>query len=195
MKPFLVLYATRDGHTKRIAEHVANALRARGFSTDLVDAARLRSELPLRNYCGAVLAASVHRHKHEPEMTRFVRRHVNELERIPSGFLSVSLSEAGAEDPEAPAERRAQSAKDAQGMVDAFLVDTGWHPCRTQAVAGAPVYSKYNFVVRYMMRRIARQAGGNTDTSKDYVYTGWKRLDEFVDELTSSVMSEPSSGR
>ena len=80
-------------------------------------------------------------------------------------------------------------------MIDIFLGDTGWHPCRTHAVAGALVYSKYNFVMRYIMRRIARRAGGDTDTSKDYVYTDWKRLDEFVDELTSSVMSDPSIGR
>ena len=83
-------------------------------------------------------------------------------------------------------------------MIDAFLGDTGWHPCRTSAVAGALVYSKYNFVVRYIMKRIARQAGGDTDTSKDYVYTDWKRLDEFVDraervaiERAERVAAEP----
>jgi len=193
MKPFLVLYATREGHTHQIAEHVAETLRARGLSADLIDAARLPADLPLGNYCGAVLAASVHLQKQEPEMTRVVKRQVRDLERIPTAFLSVSLSEAGAENIEAPPERRAQAAKDAQRMIDTFLGDTGWHPCRTQAVAGALVYSKYNFVVRYIMKRIARQAGGDTDTSKDYVYTDWKRLDEFVDELTSFVMSSVTS--
>ena len=74
-------------------------------------------------------------------------------------------------------------------MIDAFLSDTCWHPCRTRALAGALVYSKYNFVMRYIMRRIARESGGDTDTSKDYVYTDWKRLDEFVDELTSLLMT------
>ena len=122
MKPFLVLYATREGHTERIAEHVAETLRARGFLADLVDAARLPTDLSLGNYCGAVLAASVHSQKHESEMTRFVKDHVSELERIPAAFLSVSLSEAGAENTEAPPERRTQAAKDAQGMIDAFLV-------------------------------------------------------------------------
>ena len=188
--------ATREGHTQRIAEYVANALGARGFSTDVVDAARLRTELSLGNYCAAVIAASVHRQKHEPEITRFVKHHVSELGRIASAFLSVSLSQAGAENAEAPPERRAQAAKDVQRMIEAFLGETGWHPCRTHAVAGALVYSKYNVVVRYIMRRIARQAGGDTDTSKDYVYTDWERLDEFVDELTWSVTStEASRGR
>ena len=102
MKPFLVLYATREGHTHQIAEHVAETLRARGLAADVFDAARLQADLPLGNYCGAVLAASVHSQKHEPEMTRFVKRQVRDLERIPTAFLSVSLSEAGAEDIEAP---------------------------------------------------------------------------------------------
>jgi len=196
MKPFLVLYATREGHTCQIAEHVAKTLRARGLTVDLVDAARPPADLPLGNYCGAVLAASVHSQKHEREMTQFVKRHVRELECIPTAFLSVSLSEAGAENVEASAERRAQAANDAQRMIDAFLSDTGWHPAVTQPVAGALVYSKYNFVVRYIMKRIARHEGGDTDTSKDYVYTDWKRLDDFLDDLASFLMSsEPSLGR
>src|SRR3954447_5170278 len=97
MKPLLVLYASREGHTQKIAEHVANTLRSRGISPDLVDAARLPTNLSLGSYCGAVLAASVHLQKHEPEMTRFVKRHVGDLARFPAAFLSVSLSQAGAE--------------------------------------------------------------------------------------------------
>jgi hypothetical protein len=40
------------------------------------------------------------------------------LERIPTAFLSVSLSEADAEDTSAPPERRAQAAADVERMID-----------------------------------------------------------------------------
>jgi menaquinone-dependent protoporphyrinogen oxidase len=121
-------------------------------------------------------------------MFAFVKHHLPALEQIPTAFLSVSLSEAGAEDPGAPSARRAKAAADAQMMIDKFLTDTGWRPLKTRAVAGALLYSKYNFILRLLMKYIARKAGGDTDTSRDYQYTNWQTLDEFVDELTSSIV-------
>jgi menaquinone-dependent protoporphyrinogen oxidase len=155
----------------------------------------LPANLSIHNYSGAILAASVHRQKHEPEIERFVNDHLNDLEQIPTAFLSVSLSEAGAEDTTAPSERREKATGDAQEMIQTFLSDTGWHPTRTQAVAGALMYSKYNFLLRLVMKRIARQAGADTDSSKDYEYTDWLSLDMLVDELTALIMSPEKSVR
>ena len=48
MKPILVLYATREGQTRRIAEHIGAELRTHGFDADMIDAAKLPSEFTLR---------------------------------------------------------------------------------------------------------------------------------------------------
>jgi menaquinone-dependent protoporphyrinogen oxidase len=180
MKPLLILYATCEGHTRRIAQHIADTLRSRGFSSELIDVAEPPMNLSLQDYGAAIIAASVHRGKHEAEMLSFVKTHVKDLENMPAAFLSVSLSEAGAEDKAAPAKRRTQAAADVQRMIDGFLSESGWHPSAVRPVAGALLYSKYNFLLRLIMKRIARQAGGDTDTSRDYEYTDWKSLDEFV---------------
>ena len=180
MKPLLVLYATREGHTRRIAQHIADTLRSRGFVSELIDVAESPVNLSLEDYGAAIIAASVHRQKHEAEMLSFVKTNVEELEKMPTAFLSVSLSEAGAEDKAAPAKSRTQAAADVQRMIDGFLTESGWHPSAVRPVAGALLYSKYNFLLRLIMKRIARQAGGDTDTSRDYEYTDWKSLDEFV---------------
>jgi menaquinone-dependent protoporphyrinogen oxidase len=190
MKPVLVLYATREGHTHRIAEHVGAALRFRGRTADVVDVKRLPDEFSLDGYCGAVLAASIHIGKHEPEMVRFVKRHREQLERIPTAFLSVSLSEAGAENSMAPPERRAKSAADAERMIQDFLKNTAWHPEKIRAVAGALMYTKYNFLVRFVMKRIARHEGGSTDTSRDHEYTDWQALDHLAGELVQELPPE-----
>jgi menaquinone-dependent protoporphyrinogen oxidase len=189
MKPALVLYATREGHTRRIAEYVAAALRTHDLVTHLVNAANIREGFSPAEYSTAILIASVHRSRHEREMIQYVKRHLGELERIPSAFLSVSLSAAGAENTSAPAQRRAQASADVRKMIDAFLAETGWRPTFVKAVAGALTYSKYNFLMRFVMKRIARAAGGDTDTSRDYEYTDWKALDRLVDEF-APVFSE-----
>ncbi len=186
MKTILVLYATRDGHTHRIADRLASAIHARGHSADTIDAADLPERFSLDTYSAAILAASVHAGQHEKEMVNFVRQHKNDLERIPAAFLSVSLSEAGVEDEHAAPEQRAKAAADVQGMIDTFLKETGWHPAKIQAVAGALLYTKYNFIVRLVMKRIAKASGGSVDTSKDHEYTNWAILDRLVDEFVVS---------
>jgi len=102
-------------------------------------------------------------------------------------FLSVSLSEAGAEDISASPERRAQSAADVQRMVHGFLDQTGWHPQHIRATAGALMYSKYNFLIRFVMRRIAQKDGAPTDASRDYEFTDWEALDRVIDELVADL--------
>jgi menaquinone-dependent protoporphyrinogen oxidase len=186
MKPVLVLYATREGHTRRIAEHIAATVRARGHDAQVVDAAHVPAGFSLDAYAAAVIAASVHAGQHEKEIVEFVNLHRAELEHIPAVFLSVSLSEAGVEDPASTPERRAQAAADVQRMIDAFLKATGWHPSKVRAVAGALSYSKYNFLVRFVMKRIAKAQGASTDTSRDHELTDWAALDHIVDELSLS---------
>jgi len=75
----------------------------------------LPADFSLVSYAGPVLAASVHTQKHEAEMVRFVKRNRAELEAMPTVLLSVSLSEAGAEDMSKSAEDGARAAADAQG--------------------------------------------------------------------------------
>jgi menaquinone-dependent protoporphyrinogen oxidase len=65
------------------------------------------SPIRLSVYAAVILAASVHVGKHEPEIVRFVKDHLHELQGMPAAFLSVSLSQAGLELPGATDEQRA----------------------------------------------------------------------------------------
>jgi ABC-type transporter Mla maintaining outer membrane lipid asymmetry ATPase subunit MlaF/menaquinone-dependent protoporphyrinogen IX oxidase len=192
MKQIAVLYATREGQTEKIASHVAAALRKHGLAVDLMnvgEAAAVRFD----RYAGAVLAASVHVGHHEKEMVRFVSAHRDELERMPAAFLSVSLSEAGAEDPHKPPEQRAECGENARKMIDAFLGETGWHPAHVKPVAGALVYTHYNPLVRFVMKRIAKSAGADTDTARDFEYTDWVDLDRFAADLAHEILVSTSA--
>jgi menaquinone-dependent protoporphyrinogen oxidase len=194
MKPILVLYATREGQTRRIAEHIGAELRAHDFEADVLDAAKLPSAFTLARYDAAILAASVHIGKHEPEMVAFVKAHRSELERIPAPFLSVSGAESGAENSAASPEARERSAANVKKMIDAFVQETGWHPARVFPVAGALLYREYNPFLRFIMRLIAKSEGGSTDTSRNTEYTDWESLDQFVDGWTAEVGDEAAVG-
>jgi menaquinone-dependent protoporphyrinogen oxidase len=189
MNPVLVLYATRQGQARRIAEYLTAALGMRHLAAELVDAAHIPAGFSLENYSAAMVCASVHRGRHEKEMIAFVQHHKADLERIPAIFLSVSLSEAGAEDLNAPPAQRGQAASDVRKMMGDFFAETGWHPAKTQAVAGALRYTKYNRLLRFVMKRIAERAGASADTSCDHEFTDWPKLDQLVDELAQELVA------
>ena len=182
-----IFYATREGQTRRIAEHIASALLTHGVAADVRDVSRLRGPIDWDSYSAVIVAASVHVGHHEKEIIRFARTWRAELERAKAAFISVSLSERGAEDPGETPERRKTYAKDVQQMLDRFVSQTGWRPAFVKPAAGALMYSRYNLLIRFVMKRIARQAGASTDTSRDHEFTDWAALDGFVSSLLESA--------
>jgi len=180
MTSICILYATREGQTRRIADHVAAELSRRGFAVEITNVREPTARSSLNTCAAAILAASVHAGRHEPEMVQFVKQHRGELEHLPTAFLSVTLSEAGVERPDATPEEHAQFVADVHKVLDKFFTETGWHPQRVKPVAGALLYTHYNFLIRLVMKRIAKHAGGGADISRDYEYTDWVALDQFV---------------
>jgi len=183
-----VFFATREGHTQRIAQRIAEDLRILGFDVDLL-AVRQAIPFSLSNYSAAVLAASVHQGNHEKELIQFVKDHRSELETMTTAFLSITLSEAGAERLDATPAEHAQFVQDVEQMLGKFFKETKWHPTLVKPAAGALLYTRYNYLVRVIMRMIAKKVGAGTDTSRDYVYTDWVGLDKFVDEVASEIRS------
>lgn len=187
MKPLLVLYATQEGQTQRIAGHIGIRLRENGLSCEVINVKYPPADFSLKNYGAAILAASVHTGKHESEMVHFVLKNRQTLEQMPSAFLSVSLSQAGVQDRNATSERREQAAADVKGMIERFVAKTQWQPTRAEPVAGALMYSKYNPFLRFIMKRIARREGASTDTSRDHEFTDWAALDRFVSDFAADT--------
>lgn len=176
-----VFYATREGQARRIAERMATVLRARRVAVDLFDVRVVGSRsIDWKAYTTVFVVASVHLGRHEREMLKFVRRYRDELQAAAAAFLSVTLSQAGAQDEAAPLAKRDQAHADVLRMIDVFTTETGWKPARSLPVAGALAYSKYNFLVKLVMKRIARQAGASTDTSRDWEFTDWQAVERFA---------------
>jgi menaquinone-dependent protoporphyrinogen oxidase len=198
MRPILVVYATREGHTRKVADYIAARIRAHAIPVEVLDASEIPRQFPLDAYRAAVVCASIHVGVHEREIVRFVKAHRPELERMPTAFLSVSLVEAGAEDRKRSPADREVAAAEAQRMIEAFFANTGWRASIVSAVAGALMYSKYNWLVRWVMKRIARANNAPTDSSRDWVFTDWQALDRVAAALLAragEAGGTDSSGR
>ena len=149
MRPILVVYATRTGHTRHIAERVADRIRTLRHEAQIQD---VRTEaLPsLERYSAVILAASVHLGHHEREMVKFVRARRSELDRLPTVFLSVSLTEAAATDVHRPDDERLDAQRATRKVLEDFVLETGWRPGRSVPVAGALTDPAYGPLTRVL---------------------------------------------
>ncbi len=175
MARLLIVYATTEGQTRKIADWLAEQARGRGHDADAHDAAALPAGLDMAGYDAAIVAGSVHMGHHQAAVEHFVKAHRPALERKPAAFVSVSLSAAG------DAEDRA----DALACAEQFLAQTGWHPARVHLAAGAFRFTQYDFFRRWIMRRIAREK--HQPTQGDTEYTDWADLGRFLDSFLADV--------
>jgi menaquinone-dependent protoporphyrinogen oxidase len=95
-------------------------------------------------------------------------------QRQATGFVSVCL---GVLQHDAAVDRTLQT------IMSRFLAETGWQPVVTKQVAGALPYTRYNWFIRRVMKRIAAKTGGDTDTTRDYEYTDWEDLRRFTEQF------------
>lgn len=188
MAKISIVYATTEGQTRRIAEHMAEIAEARGHEIDVLDASALPRDFSPASYAGIVVAGSVHMGRHQSSLDHFVRRHGPSLARLPNAFVSVSLSAAG----------DADDRGDALACARRFLAETGWDAKHTHIVAGAFRFSRYDFFKRWIMRRIAREKGHAEDADRDVEYTDWDDLEHFVTQFLAEVdagQASPESSR
>jgi menaquinone-dependent protoporphyrinogen oxidase len=172
-----IAYATKEGQTAKIAEYIADVVRAHGHEADTVDVDHAKDGGPT-GYDGVIVGSSIHMGKHDKHATEFVRGNRETLEKVPSAFFSVSLAAHGDE-------------AEAEGYVEEFETETGWRPGRVALFGGALQYTHYGFVKRHLMKKIAGDKPGNlgTDTSRDYVYTEWDGVRQFTDAFLDQFPS------
>jgi menaquinone-dependent protoporphyrinogen oxidase len=168
----LVLFASHHGQTHAIAVRIAELLRARGQRVHLRDIADEQPDPA--HFDAVVVGAPVQLSKHDRRIGAWLARHARILARLPGAFFSVSMSAASTR-PEVLAEL--------DGIVTRFLAEAGWHPAHVVKLAGALHYTRYNWLVRQVMRLISGSQGRPTDTSRDYEFTDWAQVDRFVHDV------------
>lgn len=174
MNRVLIVYGTSEGQTRKVCAAMASALEAHGVQVDVVEA-RTSNPDPAP-YDGIIVAGSVHVGRYQRSLIKWVRTRAAEFGDRPTAFVSVCLAVAGAA-------RNPKVVDELDAIVQRFCDITGWWPGRVTHVAGALLYTQYNVFTRWIMKRIAAAAGGDTDVSKDYEYTDWNAVRGFAVEF------------
>jgi menaquinone-dependent protoporphyrinogen oxidase len=179
MPRILIVYGTTDGQTRKIAATLSGILEYQGVHADVRLAGDLPASVRPQEYDGVIVAASVHSGGYQRDVKRWVAAHAAALNRCPSAFVSVCLGIL---------EKNPAVQREVHAIAQRFLDRSGWHPTVIKPVAGALLYTKYNFVKRWVMKRIVSKGGGDTDTSRDYEYTDWEDLRTFAREFAGYVL-------
>ena len=171
MSRILIVYGTTDGHTRKIAGALEETFGQERCRVDVIDASQAGPDVRPGEYDGVVVAASVHIGTYQRAVKRWVQSHSEELNGRPSAFVSVCL---------AILEKRREAREEVEKIRTRFLQRSGWRPTVGKTVAGALPYTRYNWLKRWVIKRIVAKAGGDTDTTRDFEYTDWSDLRAFA---------------
>ena len=165
----LIVYATTEGQTRKIARFMENVLQEDGHQVVVSDA---EADAPSpEDFDSILLGASIHVHKYQKSLAKYIDNYRNLLNEKHSAFFSVCMAVA----------RNDKSEHEAvYEMTHKFFEDNGWSPDSEVYFAGAVKYTKYNFIKRFIMRMISKKAGGAIDTSEDFEYTDWNQVKKFA---------------
>jgi menaquinone-dependent protoporphyrinogen oxidase len=175
-KKTLLLFSSRYGQTEKITRFLAQQLQNAGFEVDLRST---DGPLPqvLFQYNAIVLASSVYRGRFSQALVQWAERQDHLPLAIPTYTVLVHLNAADKHPEARPAEKQ---------MMDAFEKALGCKSVMRGHFAGALNYTRYNFIVRWMMKKISKRFGGPLDTSQDHELTDWGEVQKFADQILNS---------
>ena len=177
MPDVLILYASKHGHTAKIATRIADVMKRDGVAVHLYDADSAYDLKP-GLYDGIILGASIHAGHYQSEIVKWAKSYATGLNGMPSAFFSVCLTAADDTDESREATRK---------YLDDLADETGWTPRRSTTFAGALEYLEYDFATRLLMRLLMRRMHHSTDASRDVDYTDWEAVDAFAHDCTKTV--------
>ncbi|MDQ1237329.1 MAG: menaquinone-dependent protoporphyrinogen IX dehydrogenase [Wigglesworthia glossinidia] len=163
----LILYSSRDGHTRKIAYFIAKNIN----QSDLCEIKDLHNNLNinLHKYQRIVIGASIRYGYFSIKFYKFIKNKMNDLNTIPSAFYCVNLI----------ARYSRYCTPDTNLYTKKFLKSTSWNPKISAVFAGALQYSKYNIYIKILMYFFMKIIK-NKISLKDYIeFTNWNQVKKF----------------
>ncbi|KPI82654.1 protoporphyrinogen oxidase-like protein [Leptomonas seymouri] len=181
IEKYLMLYSTTDGHTKTImdamAKHIMQETKVQCDVVNMTDGDKYN----LAKYTKVMLGASIRYGFFSTTLHTYTANHANELNAMPSAFFGVNLT----------ARKADKNTALTNAYTRKFLDQTKWVPQLSGVFAGALWYPRYSFFDRLMIQFIMKVTGGETDATKEVVYTDWDAVRKFASDFVKLPATGP----
>lgn len=174
----LIVYATSEGQTRKIAGVVASHLEEIGHEVLCRDSSQNLGHIDMNAFDAIFVAASVHEDNHQETIVNFVIARRASLEKVPSAFLSVSLSAA-----------MKDGMSEARNYIANFIRETNWQPADSLPVAGALRYSEYGYFRQQIVKDVIFKNDFRIDAERDYEFTDWQSVKSFAENFVQKAES------
>ena len=171
MSVSIIIYSSKDGHTKIICERIMNFINERN-NTKIISIEEA-NKINLSEFTKIIVGASIRYGKHSNDLYKFIKLNKNILDQKESIFFSVNVV----------ARKSEKNTPDTNPYIRKFIKISKWRPKKIGVFAGKVDYPKYGFFDKYIIKFIMFITGGPTDTSKSYEFTDWSKVDDFAKEL------------
>ena len=174
MSKILIVYASRDGHTRSICQRMQERLEASGLQVELADISAADKPDP-DGFDAVAVGGSVVYGKHDPRLGQFIEAHAERFTEIPLAFFSVNLI----------ARKPVKQTVEGNVYVRKFLDALGVAPAHVEIIAGKLDYPSYGFLDRNMIQLTMKFTDGPTDRNTVIDYTDYEQVDRFADRLAA----------
>jgi menaquinone-dependent protoporphyrinogen oxidase len=167
-------YATRDGQSRRIAEHISRHLTECEIHAPPHDlAVTWPAPADLFSASVIVLVAAVRYGRHLPEADRFLAAYRSLNSPPPLALASVNLT----------ARKIAKTTATGNPYLRKVIARHRIAPALAVAFAGRLDYQRYGWLDRQLIRFIMLLTRGPTNPDACVEYTSWRAVDEFAAQI------------
>jgi len=172
----VILYASHDGHTRKIALRVAQQLMAAGSLVTLCDLGREQPDAgDLAESSTLVIMAPIRYGYHLPPVERFVMRNKALLADKKLALVSINLT----------ARKQGKNTAAANPYFCKWIKRHKIEPDLRAVFAGRLEYALYRWWEKQMIRLIMFMTGGPTQFDAVVEYTDWRAVDAFANEVAA----------
>ena len=170
MTKILIIHSSVDGHTTHICERIRSVRN--DLDIDIISLSKTKN-ISLNKYEMIIIGASIRYGKYRKELFEFIDKNLNVIHSKKNAFFSVNVVARKAE----------KNSTDTNPYIEKFLQKTSWKPKIIDVFAGKIEYPKYNLFDRSIIKFIMWMTNGPTDTSKNFEFTDWSKVEKFAKNL------------
>lgn len=168
MKKSVIIYASVNGQTKKICNHITEVLLSESQDVEMFCIDDFQKKLD--DYDKIIIASSIRYGKHNPQIEQLIEQHHKLLNTKTTVFISVNLV----------ARKVEKSKADTNPYVVKFLNKIKWKPSVVEVFAGRLNYKMYNFFDKQIIRLIMYITKGPTNPKTEIEYTNWDDVTAFA---------------